>query len=112
MATTFTWTIRSMTCAPVENGKKDVVVTANWVCRGLDASTPLQLSAARVGTCQFTYAEGADFTPYPELTEQQVLGWCWNSGVDKAGIEAAVDAQIQAQAGQQLVISQPLPWAA
>ena len=106
MATTFTWKIQRMTCAPVEAGQTDVVVTASWTCQGVDYS-----AASRAGTCTFTYT-GGDFTPYDQLTEDQVLGWCWASGVDKSATEAVVDQQIQAQAAAPVLVSQPLPWAA
>lgn len=111
MATVITWTIRRMTCAPVEAGQTDVVVTASWTCQGVDSSKPTPLTASRAGTCEFTYTGGA-FTPYDQLTEDQVLEWCWSSGVDKTATEAAVTAQIQAQAAAPVTISQPLPWAA
>ena len=111
MATVITWTIRRMTCAPVEAGQTDVVVTASWTCQGVDNSTALLLAASRAGTCTFTYTGGA-FTPYDQLTEEQVLGWCWSSGVDKAGTEAAINQQMQEQATAPALVSQPLPWAA
>ena len=107
MATVITWSIRRMTCAPVEAGQTDVVVTASWTCAGKGATN----SASRAGTCEFTYT-GGDFTPYDQLTEDQVLGWCWSSGVDKAATEAVIEQQIQEQAGAPAIISQPLPWAA
>jgi hypothetical protein len=111
MATVITWTIRRMTCAPAEAGQTDVVVTANWTCQGVDQSTAAPITASRAGTCTFTYT-GGGFTPYDQLTESQVLGWCWSSGVDKTGTEAAVTQQIQEQAAAPVTISQPLPWAA
>lgn len=107
MATVFTWSIRRMTCAPVEAGQTDVVITASWTCIGKDGAA----SASRSGTCEFSYTGGA-FTPYDQLTESQVLGWCWTSGVDKDATETAIAAQIQAQLDAPIVISQPLPWAA
>ena len=111
MATTFTWKIQRMTCAPIENGQKDVVVTASWTCQGVDEAAARRFSGSRAGTCTFTYT-GGDFTPYDQLTEDQVLGWCWSSGVDKTGTEAVIEQQIQEQAGAPVIISQPLPWAA
>ena len=55
-------------------------------------------SASSYGTAGFTYdASSPDFTPYDSLTEEQVLGWVWNDGVDKDATEAALQAKIDAQ---------------
>jgi hypothetical protein len=43
------------------------------------------------------------------LTKDQVLGWIWANGVDKAATEAAVEGQIQNQINPPIV-SPPLPW--
>ncbi len=50
------------------------------------------------------------FTPYADLTQDQVLGWIWANGVDKDATEAAVAQQI-ANAKNPPVVSPALPWA-
>jgi hypothetical protein len=50
------------------------------------------------------------FTPYDQLTQQQVLGWCWANGVDKDATEASVQDQLNTQINP-TVIQPPLPWA-
>lgn len=67
------------------------VTTAHWICSGQDGD----FSGSVYATCSWN--EGVVTTPYEDLTEAQVLGWIWNSGVDKAATEAAVAAQIDAQ---------------
>lgn len=37
---------------------------------------------------------GGEFTPFEELTMAQVLHWVWSNGVDRAGMEAKVEARI------------------
>jgi hypothetical protein len=49
------------------------------------------------------------FTPYANLTQEQVLGWIWANGVDKASAEAAVQTQIDNQINPP-VTSPALPW--
>jgi hypothetical protein len=61
-------------------------------------------------TTSFPVVQGA-FTPYADLTLDQVLGWVWANGVDKAATEAAVEGQIEAQRNPPIV-APPLPWAA
>ena len=61
-----------------------------------------------MGSCSFAPPSGS-FTPYNELTEQQVLDWCFANGVDKTAIEANVSLQIQNQINPPVVVL-PLPW--
>jgi hypothetical protein len=50
-----------------------------------------------------------EFTPYNQLTKDQVLGWIWANGVDKDATEAAVEGQIENQKNPPIV-SPKLPW--
>ena len=112
MSATITWVIEWMQCYPQEDGKTDVVITAGWRCNGAQTSgtPPMNYNATSYGTCGFTLDPSAPFTPYADLTQDQVLGWCWAGGVDKASIEANVQAQIDNQINPP-VIQPPLPWA-
>jgi hypothetical protein len=105
--TTINWTISQLDCKPQEDGLTDVVVTAHWQCTG----TQDEYSAQVYGTASFTLEQGAGFTPYADLTQDQVLGWCWNSGVDKESAELSVATQIENQINPPIV-TPPLPWAA
>ena len=68
------------------------VIVAHWRATDVDGD----YSASSYGTCGFTYdASASDFTPYDDLTESQVLGWCWADGVDKDAIEASLAAKIE-----------------
>jgi len=100
-----TWTISQLDCKPQEYGLTDVVVTAHWQCTG----TQDEYGAQVYGTASFTLEQGAGFTPYNQLTQDQVLGWCWSSGVDKDATEANVQAQLNAQINPPIV-TPPLPW--
>ena len=105
MATQITWTISQLDCKPQEGDLTDVVVTAHWQCTGVDGNYTSQV----YGTCSFPAPEGT-FVPYPKLTQDEVLGWCWSNGVDKAATEAAVQTQINNQINPP-IISPALPWA-
>ena len=98
------WIIKQLLVQKTEESLSDVVITANWSCRGSDGA----FSAALTGCVSFAPPSG-DFTPYDQLTEAQVLGWCWDNGVDKATTEASVEKQIVEQANAP-VVSLPLPW--
>lgn len=104
--TTITWTVTAMDCYPQENSETDVVFTVHWTCAGTDGT----YNASVYSTCSVPTPEGA-FTPYADLTQEQVLGWIWANGVDQAVTEAAVEQQIQALINP-TVVTPPLPWVA
>lgn len=103
--TTITWTITALNCIPNAPEGTDYVVTAHWTCSGTDGT----YSASVYNTCSFEVVQGDSFIPYAQLTQDQVLGWCWANGVDKDATEAAVEQQIQNQINPPIV-TPPLPW--
>jgi hypothetical protein len=109
MSATITWVIEYMQCKPTEGSYTDVVVTAGWRCNGAETANAVDYAATNYGTCTFPMPEGS-FTPYDQLTQQQVLGWCWANGVDQTATEAAIQASIDAQINPPIV-TPPLPWA-
>ena len=102
--TTIKWIIERLLVKPTEGSLTDVVITADWRCNG----TQDQYSGTCYGSCSFAPSSGS-FTPYDQLTEQQVLNWCYENGVDKTAIEANVTLQIENQIDPP-VVTLPLPW--
>ncbi len=102
---TILWLIERLLVKPTEGSLTDVVITADWRCNGSQES----FSGTCYGSCSFAPPTGS-FTPYDQLTEAQVLDWCYQNGVDKTAIEANVSLQIQNQIDPP-VVSLPLPWA-
>ena len=105
MATTFTWSITAMDCSTTETNP-DTVITAHWTCSGTDGT----YNASVYSTCSFQPPTGT-FTPYADLTQEQVLGWCWTNGVDKDATEESVGNQL-ANLANPPVVTPPLPWSA
>ena len=103
---TISWIIERLLVKPTEGSYTDVVITADWRCNGSQDS----YTGTCYGSCSFAPPSGS-FTPYADLTEQQVLDWCFANGVDQAAIEANVNQQIQNQINPPVVVL-PLPWAA
>ena len=101
---TLSWIIERLLVKPTEGSLTDVVITADWRCNG----TQDQYSGTCYGSCSFQPPSG-EFTPYEDLTQEQVLGWCYSNGVDQAAIEANVTAQIENQINPP-VVTLPLPW--
>jgi hypothetical protein len=101
---TLSWLIERLLVRKVEGTLTDVVITADWRCNG----TQDQYSGTCYGSCSFAPPSG-EFTPYEDLTQEQVLNWCYENGVDQAAIEANVTQQINDQINPP-IIAPPLPW--
>ena len=101
---TLSWIIERLLVKPTEGSLTDVVITADWRCNGSQDS----YTGTCYGSCSFA-PPTENFTPYPDLTQDQVLGWCFANGVDQAAIEANVNQQIQNQINPPVVVL-PLPW--
>ena len=102
--TTITWNISQLDCVPQAPEGADYVICCHWQCTGVDGAYSGQVYS----TTSFSVVEGA-FTAYADLTQDQVLGWVWENGVDKDATEAAVEGQIEAQINPPIVVP-PLPW--
>ena len=102
---TLSWIIERLLVKPTEGSETNVVITADWRCNG----TQDQYSGTCYGSASFAPPSGSSFTPYEDLTQEQVLGWCYANGVDKTAIEANVAQQIENQINPP-VVTLPLPW--
>ena len=115
MSATITWVIEWMSASTTEiDGHSEVVINAGWRCNGSQASADPQApyTATVCDIAAFPQPEsGGSFTPYADLTQDQVLGWCWSNGVDKDAVEAGIQTNIDAQITP-AVVQPPLPWSA
>ena len=107
---TMTWAITALDCYPQADGEADVVFTVHWTCSGAQTVNGKTYTGSVYSTCSLPAPTGSAFTPYDQLTQEQVLGWCWANGVDKFATEASVVNQIDNQINPP-VIQPPLPWA-
>ena len=78
------------------------ITTAHWTCSAADGD----YSASSYGTCGF--AAGTPTIPYDQVTEAEVLNWCWAGGVDKDAVEANLAANIDLQKNP--VVAAGVPW--
>jgi hypothetical protein len=96
---TTTWTI-TQTNYEVSNG---FITTAHWTATAVDGD----FTASIYSTC--SWADGSPTIPYNQVTEAEVLDWCWASGVDKDATEAALAQNIALQKNP--VTATGTPWA-
>lgn len=106
MTNTYTWIVEWMSCYPQAEGETDVVFQVGWRCNATDGT----YNATQYGSVGVSYVAGDPYTPYADLTQDQVLGWVWSNGVDKNATEAALAQNINDQINPP-VVTPPLPWA-
>lgn len=109
MATNYYWIISAMDCVPRDpDGLVDVVQTVHW---RRDA-TLIQDNKTYIGDIYGAMGCSAPdpmaFTPYADLTFDQVCSWL-EANLDVAALDASLDAQIQNQINPP-IIQPPLPW--
>lgn len=104
---TYNWTISALDCKPQEDGLTDVVVTAHWRVDATDGT----YNAGVYGTQSFTLNTEGNFTPFADLTQDQVVGWVQeNMGVDAVtALQENLDKQIENLVNPPIV-SPALPW--
>jgi hypothetical protein len=100
-----TWTISTLEHNTADGG----VIVAHWRVTDSETVGEETYSASAYSTASFTYdASSPDFIPYADLTEEVVLGWCWNADVDKDAVEASLTANIEEQKNP--VTEAGVPW--
>jgi hypothetical protein len=85
MAIEYSWRV-TQTNYETANG---FITTAHWTAVAIDGD---YLTSA-YSTC--SWANGTPTIPYADVTMQEVLDWCWASGVDKDATEASLAQQIE-----------------
>jgi len=105
---TYQWAVNSMTAYPEAEGETNVVFQIAYVVSATDGT----YNSAAYGSVDTTYVAGTPFTPYDQLTLDQVNGWVATAlgpdGIAKA--QADCDAAIAAQRAPDLPVTPPLPW--
>lgn len=108
MPITNTWAVVQMDCYPEYEGESNVVFTVHWNLTGTDGP----YIGATYGSCGVFLNSDSAFTPYADLTEEQVIGWV-KEAIGPGGVEA-LEAGVAQQIKDQInppVVSPPLPWA-
>lgn len=107
MSATITWKIEALDCQAAVGDLQNVVSTIHWRANAQDSETAI--AATIYSTAGVTLDSEAEFVDFTSLTEQQVLDWLWNSGVDKEQIEQSLQTQLDALITP-AIVTPPLPW--
>ena len=108
MAIVNTWNVVHMNEYPEFDGEQDVVFQVHWTLTGTEG----EYTGSVYGSVGVSLDAESPFTPYNELTLEQVIGWVQDAlGAEQvAAYEANVAQQIADQQNPP-VVSLPLPWA-
>ena len=109
MTNTYTWVISQLDAYPQHEGHTDVVFTVHWRRQATDGNGH---TGDIYGSQAVTLDAEAPFTPYADLTFEQVCGWLEDAmGAERVTeMDAALDQQIENQINPPVVVL-PLPWA-
>ncbi|MDB9726446.1 hypothetical protein OAA81_02085 [Flavobacteriaceae bacterium] len=110
---TFNWVISTLEYDIQPVDMDGAVVIAHWRCNADQVEgtgdQAVTYTASAYGTCGFSPDPSAvGYVPYADLTEAEVLGWCWADGVDKDAIETSLQANIDGQIDP--VTANGVPW--
>lgn len=102
------WIISSMDTVPSEDGLTDVVKYVYWTRQKNIIYNDLEYSANTFGCMECSPPDPMVFTPYQDLTFDQICGWL-DANLDVLEIDAEIDVRIEKQINPP-TISLPLPW--
>ena len=96
------WKVDDVFVNPQDGERSDVVVTVAWRCTSEE-------NGVTVNNCGVTsLAPPKDsFVPFSQLTEETVLNWVWQNGIDKSVVEARAAQEL---ADKTKVVVKAAPW--
>lgn len=109
MAIIYNWVVSAMDEYPkTSDDLTDVVFVVHWRRNATAVVDDKTYFADVYGALNVPAPSPENFTPYEDLTFDQVCGWL-DAGLDVAALDASLDIQIENQINPP-VVSLPLPW--
>ena len=106
---TFTWKVESLECKPTANGHTDVVSIVHWRCNAERTENENTVNVSVYGSASLG-EPGETFIEYENLTEQQILNWLYETGLNFQSVtEENLSEQLEALLNPS-VVKKPLPW--
>lgn len=105
---TYEWDFPALEAYPEFESQTDVVFLVHWRVTGTDGT----YSASVYSTQSLTVEAGQPFTPYADLTKEQIQSWVQEAmGIDAVtAIQENIDTQIANLINPPVVVLPP-PWA-
>ena len=104
----YSWSISQMDCKPKEDSMTDVVVTIHWRRNATETFEDKTYYADVYGAYSCALPSGEEFTPYEDLTFDQVCGWL-DAGLPVEEIDLGLANQIELLINPPIVVL-PLPF--
>lgn len=108
MEITYKWLINIMECKAQEGDLTDVVVKVSWSRVAITTKDEKDYQCSIPGIQVFDNIDPSNFTPYNELTYNQVCGWL-DSSIDTAHIDTSLARTLDEIVNPPL-INLPIPW--
>ena len=104
---TYTWLIDSLECYPMAESQSNVVCNVHWRVNATDGVH----NATIYGVQPIDYVDGKSFTPFENLSLNEVIGWVQSAigETEVAAIQIGLNNQINNLANP-TVIFPALPW--
>jgi hypothetical protein len=94
--TTFNWIISAMECKVKEDTLSDVVILVHWRYNANSIVKEKEYFAETYGATSVGMPSGDSFTPYADLTKEQVVGWL-EASLDVPAMQLQLEANIELQ---------------
>lgn len=86
----YTWAFPAFDCKVDENGLQKVVTTVHWRYKGTDEDG---VTGETYGAQPIGEPNPDAFTPYPQISEEQVIGWM-EANMNIEAIQETITSQI------------------
>lgn len=111
MTVAYEWNVVQMDCYPEVDSEIDVVFNVHWALNGSETVDATTYAGYCYGTIWVKINGDEPFTPYDQLTQEQVIGWVKSSmGVDQVNAYEANVAKQIADKQNPPIVTPPLPW--
>ena len=92
----YDWIISAMKCKIKEDNLSDVVILVHWRYNATSVVEEEEYFASTYGATSVPMPSGEDFTPYEDLTKDQVVGWL-EAILDVPAMQLSLEANIELQ---------------
>ena len=97
-----------MDSVPKEGELTDVVITVHWRRSATTIVDEKEYNTDTYGAQSFTQTQSENFTPYDQLTYEQICGWL-DGSMDVAAIDLSLYDQLENLINPPIIVL-PLPW--
>lgn len=102
------WVISAMECRVHEDNMDDVVIIVHWRFQANEIHDEKDYFAETYGATSVGMPDPENFTPYDQLTEEQVVGWL-EAELDVPAMTASLQENIDLQINP-VVVTLPPAW--